>query len=54
LVELKKMDQTERLSDNKIKAALKNTIINNKAISTPFMLGLIKPKDGFTMDTVDL
>ena len=54
LVELKKMDQTERLSDNKIKAALKNTIINNKAISTPFMLGLIKPKDGFTMDTVDI
>jgi len=54
LVELKKMDQTERLSDNKIKAALKNTIINNKAISTPFMLGLIKPKDGFTMDTVDV
>jgi len=54
LVELKKMDQTERLSDNKIKAALKNTIINNKAISTPFMLGLIKPKDGFTMETVDI
>ena len=54
LVELKKMDQTEQLSENKIKAALKQTIINNKAISTPFMLGLIKPKDGFTMDTVDI
>jgi|TARA_R110002124_G_scaffold66931_1_gene181924 hypothetical protein len=54
LVELKKMDQTEQLSENKIKAALKNTLIQNKAISTPFMLGLITPKDGFTMDTVDI
>jgi len=54
LVELKKMDQTEQLSENKIKAALKNALIQNKAISTPFMLGLIKPKDGFTMDTVDI
>jgi len=54
LVELKKMDQTERLSDNKIKAALKNAIINNKAISVPFMLGLITPKEGYTKDTVDI
>ena len=54
LVELKKMDQTEQLSENKIKAALKNALIQNKAISTPFMLGLITPKDGFTMDTVDI
>jgi len=54
LVELKKMDQTKELSDDKIKAALKNAMINNKAISTPFMLGLIKPKEGFTMDTVDI
>jgi hypothetical protein len=54
LVELKKMDQTERLSDNKIKAALKNAIINNKAISVPFMLGLIEPKEGYTKDTVDI
>ena len=54
LVELKKMDQTKELSDDKIKAALKNAMINNKAISTPFMLGLIEPKEGFTMDTVDI
>jgi len=54
LVELKKMDQTEQLSENKIKAALKNALIQNKAISTPFMLGLITPKNGFTMDNVDI
>jgi len=54
LVELKKMDQTERLSDNKIKAALRNAVINNKAISVPFMLGLITPKEGYTKDTVDI
>tara|TARA_R100000541_G_scaffold8347_2_gene15935 strand:+ start:5949 stop:7649 length:1701 start_codon:yes stop_codon:yes gene_type:complete len=54
LVELKKMDQTEKLSENKIKAALQNAMINNKAISVPFMLGLITPKDGFTKDTVDI
>jgi len=54
LVELKKMDQTEQLSENKIKAALQRSLIQNKAISTPFLLGLITPKDGFTMDTVDI
>lgn len=54
LIELKKYDQKEKLSENQIKGALRNTIINNKAISVPFMLGLIEPKDGYTMDTVDI
>jgi azurin len=54
LIELKKFDQAEKLSDNKIKASLKAAIINNKTISTPFMLGLIEPKEGYTMDTVDI
>ncbi len=54
LIELKKFDQAEKLSDNKIKASLKAAIINNKSISTPFMLGLIEPKEGYTMDTVDI
>lgn len=54
LIELKKFDQKERLSDNQLKTSLMNSIMDLKSISVPFMRGMVEPAEGYTREEMDI
>jgi len=54
LIELKKFDQKERLSDKQLKTSLMNSIMDLKSISVPFMRGMVEPAEGYTREDMDI
>ena len=53
LIEAKKIEQKGELQREQIEATLKNTLLSNKSLVAPFMLGMIKPAEGYTKEEMD-
>jgi len=53
LIEAKKIDQKAELSREQIEATLKNTLLSNKSLVAPFVLGMVKPAEGYTKEQMD-
>jgi hypothetical protein len=53
LIEAKKLDQKAELNREQIEATLKNTLLSNKSLVAPFVLGMVKPAEGYTKEEMD-